>query len=92
MEIRFRYMVFGYNVFNDKDENNISDDVSSIGCSNGYVYKGAKHGWKKVQIYNAFCKQKSRTYGNYLQERCTYLWHGVGWNLVHDIFVNIMNG
>jgi hypothetical protein len=29
-EIIIKYMVFGYNVFNDKVENNINDDVSSI--------------------------------------------------------------
>jgi hypothetical protein len=43
-------MVFGYNVFNGKVENNLNDDVSSTSCSNGYVGEGAKHGQKKVQI------------------------------------------
>jgi uncharacterized membrane protein YvbJ len=29
LEIRLKYMVFGYNVFNDKVENDLNDDVSS---------------------------------------------------------------
>jgi len=43
-EIRLKHMVFGYNVFNDKVESHLNDDVSSIGCSIGYVGEGSKHG------------------------------------------------
>ena len=43
-------MVFGYNVFNGKVENNLNDGVSSTGCFTGYVGEGAKHGQKKAQI------------------------------------------
>jgi len=43
-------MVFGYNVFNGKVENNINDDVYSTGCSNGYVGEFVRHGQKKAQI------------------------------------------
>ena len=48
-KIRLKYMVFWYNVFNGKVENNLNDDVSSTSCSNGYVGEGPKYGKKKVQ-------------------------------------------
>jgi hypothetical protein len=67
-------MVFGYSFFNDKVENDLNNDF----YSNGYVGEGAKHGHKQVQRYDEFYKKKSKTYANYLQERCAYLWHGVG--------------
>jgi len=44
LEIKLKYVVFGCDVFNDKVENDINDDVSSTRCSNGYVGEGAKHG------------------------------------------------
>ena len=53
-------MVFGYNVFNGKVENNINDDV----YSNGYVGDGLRHGQKKAQIQDEFLQKKIRIYAN----------------------------